>query len=93
MTGATIAEPREYLQAQMRWRWGEIAFWLATLLPFVITPDYLLLASQIAIAGLFVLSLDLILGFAGIVRSAMPPISASAPTRRVSCRNGVGANR
>jgi len=67
VTGATIAEPREYLQAQMRWRWGEIAFWLATLLPFVITPDYLLLASQIAIAGLFVLSLDLILGFAGIV--------------------------
>src|SRR5215510_7090021 len=51
----------------MRWRWGEIAFWFATLLPFVLTPDYLLLASQIAIAGLFVLSLDLILGFAGIV--------------------------
>src|SRR5215472_15373099 len=51
----------------MRWRWGEIAFWLATLLPFVVTPDYLLLASQVAIAALFVLSLDLILGFAGIV--------------------------
>src|SRR5262249_31240649 len=51
----------------MRWRWGEIAFWLATLLPFIVTPDYLLLASQVAIAALFVLSLDLILGFAGIV--------------------------
>src|ERR1700752_5225258 len=51
----------------MRWRWGEIAFWLATLLPFIVAPDYLLLASQIAIAALFVLSLDLILGFAGIV--------------------------
>src|SRR5215469_17902032 len=51
----------------MRWRWGEVAFWLATLLPFFVVPDYLLLASQVAIAGLFVLSLDLILGFAGIV--------------------------
>src|ERR1700757_4916374 len=51
----------------MRWRWGEIAFWLATLLPFIVAPDYLLLASQVAIAALFVLSLDLILGYAGIV--------------------------
>ena len=42
-------------------------FWLATLLPFVVTPDYLVLASQIAITALFALSLDLILGYAGIV--------------------------
>jgi branched-chain amino acid transport system permease protein len=67
VTTATIAEPRDYLLAQMRWRWSEIAFWLATLLPFFVVPDYLLLASQVAIAALFVLSLDLILGFAGIV--------------------------
>src|SRR5260370_15718061 len=51
----------------MGWGWGGIAFWLATVLPFIVTPDYLLLASQVAIAALFVLSLDLILGFAGIV--------------------------
>jgi branched-chain amino acid transport system permease protein len=44
-----------------------MAFWLATLLPFVLTPSYLVLASQIAITGLFALSLDLILGYAGIV--------------------------
>jgi branched-chain amino acid transport system permease protein len=36
-------------------------------LPFVLTPSYLVLASQIAITALFVLSLDLILGFSGIV--------------------------
>jgi branched-chain amino acid transport system permease protein len=59
--------PVEYLQAQMRWRWAEIAFWLATLLPFVLTPAYLVLASQIAITALFALSLDLILGFSGII--------------------------
>jgi branched-chain amino acid transport system permease protein len=55
------------LQAQARWRKAEVAFWLATLLPFVLAPDYLVLASQVAIAALFVLSLDLILGFSGIV--------------------------
>jgi len=70
VTSATIAgqaNPVQYLQAQNRWQWSEIAFWLATLLPFVLTPSYLVLASQIAITALFVLSLDLILGFSGIV--------------------------
>ena len=70
MTTATTAgqaDPVQYLQAQNRWQWSEIAFWLATLLPFVLTPSYLVLASQIAITALFVLSLDLILGFCGIV--------------------------
>ena len=33
----------------------------------MVTPDYLVLASQIAITALFALSLDLILGYAGIV--------------------------
>jgi branched-chain amino acid transport system permease protein len=62
-----IAEPHQHLEAQLRWRTIEIVFWLATLLPFVVTPDYLVLASQIAITALFALSLDLILGYAGIV--------------------------
>jgi branched-chain amino acid transport system permease protein len=66
-TIAAPVAPVQYLQAQLRWQWSEIAFWLATLLPFVLTPDYLVLASQIAITALFVLSLDLILGFSGIV--------------------------
>ena len=69
MTGAqsAAAGPHEYLEAQVRWRGTEIAFWLCTLLPFVLTPAYLQLASQIAITALFALSLDLILGYAGIV--------------------------
>jgi branched-chain amino acid transport system permease protein len=45
----------------------EVVFWLCTLLPFVLAPNYLSLASQIAITALFALSLDLILGYAGIV--------------------------
>jgi branched-chain amino acid transport system permease protein len=70
MASASLAgtiTPVQYLQAQVRWRWSEIVFWLATLLPFVLTPSYLVLASQIAITALFALSLDLILGYAGIV--------------------------
>jgi len=51
----------------VRWHPLEIAFWLCTLLPFVVTRNYLSLASQIAITALFALSLDLILGYAGIV--------------------------
>jgi branched-chain amino acid transport system permease protein len=67
MTSSAAAEPQRYLEAQIRWRPLEIVFWLATLLPFVLTPNYLVLASQIAITALFALSLDLILGYAGIV--------------------------
>src|SRR6266849_4926811 len=62
-----VGGPHGYLQAQSRWRWPEVAFWIATLLPFVLVPSYLQLASQIAITALFALSLDLILGYAGIV--------------------------
>jgi branched-chain amino acid transport system permease protein len=62
-----MASPRLQLQAQFRWRRSEILFWLATLLPFVLTPSYLVLASQIAITALFALSLDLIVGFSGVV--------------------------
>jgi branched-chain amino acid transport system permease protein len=62
-----IADPHAFLAAQVRWRPIEIAFWLATLLPFVLAPSYLVLASHVAIAALFALSLDLILGYAGII--------------------------
>jgi len=64
---ATTITPQAYLRVQSRWHPFEIAFWLATLVPFVLFPDYLSLASQIAITALFALSLDIILGYAGIV--------------------------
>jgi branched-chain amino acid transport system permease protein len=63
----TAATPVDYLKAQTRWQPIETMFWIATLLPFYFFPDYLQLASQIAITALFALSLDLILGYAGIV--------------------------
>jgi hypothetical protein len=33
MTSSALSEPQRYLEAQIRWRPVEIAFWLATLLP------------------------------------------------------------
>jgi len=63
----TISAPQLYLQSLSRWSAIEIAFWFATLLPFFLFPNYLSLASQIAITALFALSLDLILGYAGVV--------------------------
>jgi branched-chain amino acid transport system permease protein len=67
MNTAAAMTPAGYLRSQTRWSPFEIAFWLAALLPFVLFPTHLSLASQIAITALFALSLDLILGYAGIV--------------------------
>jgi branched-chain amino acid transport system permease protein len=50
-----------------RWRAAEIAFWLAVAAAFFLFPQHRVLGSQILITGLFALSLDLILGYAGIV--------------------------
>jgi len=66
-TSNAARDPHRRLAEQMRWRPIEIAFWLATLLPFILTPTYLVLASQIAITAIFAVSLDLILGYAGLV--------------------------
>jgi len=78
---ATASEPQRYLQAQTRWRPIEIVFWLATLTPYVLFPNYLQLASQIAITALFALSLDLILGYAGIVSLGHAAFFGLPPTR------------
>jgi branched-chain amino acid transport system permease protein len=50
-----------------RWRALEIVFWLLPVLAFFVFPNYRVLGSQILITGLFAVSLDLILGYAGIV--------------------------
>ena len=65
--GGARVDPHAWLARQTRWSAPEIAFWLAALLPFVLFPTYLTLASQIAITALFAVSLDLILGYAGII--------------------------
>ena len=50
-----------------RWRAIEIVFWAVALAAFFVFPNHRVLGSQILITGLFAVSLDLILGYAGIV--------------------------
>jgi len=50
-----------------RWQPAEFAFWLLPVLAWFVFPENLSLMTQIAIIALFALSLDLILGYAGIV--------------------------
>ena len=49
------------------WKPLEIVFWLLPVIAYFAFPGYLVLISQIMIIGLFALSLDLILGYTGIV--------------------------
>ena len=50
-----------------RWSLVEVAFWVAPLAVYFLFPGYLVLGSQIFVTALCALSLDLILGYAGIV--------------------------
>ncbi len=55
------------LRAYARWRWWEIALLVALPLSWLLLPRQSLLLNEIAIVALFAVSLDLILGYAGIV--------------------------
>jgi branched-chain amino acid transport system permease protein len=50
-----------------RWRWWEIAAWVAVAASPLLFAQHAALINEIAILALFALSLDLILGYAGIV--------------------------
>jgi branched-chain amino acid transport system permease protein len=54
-------------QAAHRLRFHEVLPWLAAIAAYFVFPDYLALGGQILIMVLFALSLDLVLGYAGIV--------------------------
>jgi branched-chain amino acid transport system permease protein len=55
------------LARRARWRWAEIAFWIVAFGALLVPSGKHLILNEIAILALFALSLDLILGFAGIV--------------------------
>jgi branched-chain amino acid transport system permease protein len=50
-----------------RWRWVDIVLWLAPVAAYFVFPEHRVLGSQVLITALFALSLDLVLGYAGIV--------------------------
>ena len=55
------------LKAHARWRWWELALIAALAISWWALPTQALLFNEIAIVALFAVSLDLILGYAGIV--------------------------
>ena len=53
--------------AGARWRVGEVAFWIVALCCAFLFPSRYLIMTDVVRLALFALSLDLILGYAGIV--------------------------
>lgn len=60
-------DPHEFLRARERWRPAEAVPWLIAAGAFFVLPDYMILGTQVITMIIFALSLDLILGYAGIV--------------------------
>lgn len=58
---------RDLLKQAGRWRIWEIALWLIAIAMIFVLPSKMLILTEIAILALFAISLDLILGYAGIV--------------------------
>jgi branched-chain amino acid transport system permease protein len=67
MQSNTAESVRASLGRRGRWKIGEILFWLVAASTLLLLPERHLILNEIAIIGLFALSLDLILGYAGIV--------------------------
>jgi branched-chain amino acid transport system permease protein len=63
----SAAEVGALLKRKGRWSLIEILFWVAAGATLFLLPERHLILNEIAIIGLFALSLDLILGYAGIV--------------------------
>lgn len=61
------ARARAYLARRHHWRWGEALPWLIAIAAFFMFPDRMTFGTQVLVMVLFALSLDLILGYAGIV--------------------------
>ena len=67
-TGMVATETaRDLLKQAGRWRVWEIALWLIAIAMIFVLPSKMLILTEIAILALFAISLDLILGYAGIV--------------------------
>jgi branched-chain amino acid transport system permease protein len=66
-TRALSTEITTLLTARARWSPLEFAFWIAAFATIYLFPDEHLILAEIVIWGLFALSIDLILGYAGII--------------------------
>ena len=60
-------DARLHILSQGRWRWYEPLLWLAVFALPALLPGHALIVNEIAIVALFAVSLDLVLGYTGIV--------------------------
>lgn len=61
-------DPKSWIRAKARISPYEAIFWIAAaVIPFAFFEDYLSLAASVAVTALFCISLDMILGYAGII--------------------------
>jgi len=67
MSSPLAEQVARYLASRARWTPLEYAFWLAALASVFLLPGRHLILTEIAWLALFALSLDLILGYAGII--------------------------
>lgn len=63
----SVASVAQYLDRRSRWRGAEYVFWAIAAATLVFLPGKHLILTEIAILGLFALSLDLLLGYSGII--------------------------
>jgi len=60
-------DARSQWMAPARWRWFELLLWAAVFALPALLPGHALIVNEIAIVALFAVSLDLVLGYTGIV--------------------------
>jgi branched-chain amino acid transport system permease protein len=100
MTTTTTAAPvpvtetaaaRGLFAERSRWRWQEVAYWLIAAGSIVAFPTHLVLIAQVLITGLFALSFDLLVGYAGIGSLGHAAFfGIGAYTAGIVARNGWG---
>jgi branched-chain amino acid transport system permease protein len=92
-TGASFAHGVDLgpLARASTWQPAEFVFWLLPVVAWFAFPENLSFITQIAITGLFALSLDLILGYAGIVSLGHAAFfGLGAYAAGLLARNGMG---
>ena len=67
MAPSTSERVAAALKRRRRWRTAETVFWAAAVASVFLIPSKHLILNEIAILGLFALSLDLLLGYAGVI--------------------------
>ncbi|WP_425375398.1 branched-chain amino acid ABC transporter permease [Rhizobium deserti] len=66
-TAAAHSRADKLMKRRSRIRFYEVVIWLAAIAAYFLLPSKMLILTEIAILALFAVSLDLVLGFAGIV--------------------------